>query len=416
MGAYLHLRGLAELGETSESNVSGGHLLYLSESAGTPGSLATYSGRKESNINTKISDMGYCSNFWAGQLDDVFEDLEMKTGRQDGPATRMRLHGTVQEDVRRVPKEKGLDRRGKAHSSSGKRGMIQNAYVKDRTVDNVHNDAGFQHAANVASTSGAPLDGDHGSSFTEGHIQGGGLEELGSTQSNGGSDEYMEDHSERLPDHLLIELLVRVPTRDWPAAACVKKRWAQLFKGDGLWHSALMKKWPGATSTKRWPGLIARGSSKRRYTALYVSDSLFAKDKVEGVNEVAGHVYLFLKEQLESPTPPVSYGLLHGTIIDQFLACCKTGDEAHNLASHIWIAVLDNLDESENTFHLLMRIAEEWEVFPCYPYSKSNAVQWRLFERLFTDFRDCLTQYNYFDVLTRVRNKFEMIPQTWLGY
>ena len=47
---------------------------------------------------------------------------------------------------------------------------------------------------------------------------------------------------------------------------------------------------------------------------------------------------------------------------DQFLACGKQGNIAHELASQIWLAVIDNLDDSEKTFHLLMRIVEEWEV------------------------------------------------------
>ena len=47
---------------------------------------------------------------------------------------------------------------------------------------------------------------------------------------------------------------------------------------------------------------------------------------------------------------------------DQFLACGKQGSIAHELASQIWLAVIDNLDDSEKTFHLLMRIVEEWEV------------------------------------------------------
>ena len=47
---------------------------------------------------------------------------------------------------------------------------------------------------------------------------------------------------------------------------------------------------------------------------------------------------------------------------DQFLACGKQAGTAHELASQIWLAVIDNLDDSEKTFHLLMRIVEEWEV------------------------------------------------------
>jgi len=227
------------------------------------------------------------------------------------------------------------------------------------------------------------------------------------------------DHLDKLPDHLLIEILVRVRAEDWLASACVKKRWASLFRGDGLWQTALMKRWPGAGSPKRWPGPISQGSTKRRFTALHVSSNLLAGNKSQAdvdVDEVAGHVYLFLKEQLELATPSLSYGLLHGTIIDQFLACGKKSDEAHDVASLIWVAVLGNLEETERTFHLLMRIAEEWEVFLPYPYSKSYAVQWRLFERLFTDFRDCLSQFDYMNVLSRAKHKFELIPPTWLGY
>eukprot|EP01018_Ginkgo_biloba_P027327 Gb_34077 [translate_table: standard] len=196
-----------------------------------------------------------------------------------------------------------------------------------------------------------------------------------------------------------------------------KRRCAALFRGEYLWQTALTKRWPLACREKRWPGPIGRGSSKRRYTALYVSKNIFSFSNLDGdIDELAGHVYLFLKEQLECSVTPLSYGLLHGTIIDQFLACGKARDIAHELASKVWLAVINNLEENEHTFHLLMRIAEEWEVFLPYPYSKSHAVQWRLFERLFTDFRDCLTQIDYFDVLTRAKHKFELIPPTWLGY
>ncbi|KAH8974146.1 hypothetical protein BDL97_01G086400 [Sphagnum fallax] len=71
---------------------------------------------------------------------------------------------------------------------------------------------------------------------------------------------------------------------------------------------------------------------------------------------------------------------------------------------------------SESTFHLLMCIVEEWEVFLPYPYSKSHAVQWQLFKWLFTDFRDCFSQFDYFHVLSQAKHKFELIPPAWLGY
>jgi hypothetical protein len=60
----------------------------------------------------------------------------------------------------------------------------------------------------------------------------------------------------------------------------------------------------------------------RRYTALHASDSLLTSNSAGGenacgnvVDEVVGHVYLFLKEKLELAAPSCSYGLLHGTMI-----------------------------------------------------------------------------------------------------
>lgn len=231
------------------------------------------------------------------------------------------------------------------------------------------------------------------------------------------SAEAEESGFDSLPDHLLIEVFVRLPTSDWAAASCIQKRCADLFRGESLWQVALIKRWPSVDRKKRWPGPIGRGSSKRRYTALYISKNIFSFSGLDGdTNELAGHVYLFLKEQLELSVTPLSYGLLHGTIIDQFLACGKARDTAHELASKVWLAVINSLEENEHTFHLLMRITKEWEVFLPYPYYESHAVQWRLFERLFTDFRDCLTQMDYYDVLSCAKYKFELIPPTWLGY
>ncbi|KAI3990106.1 hypothetical protein MKX01_018767 [Papaver californicum] len=113
----------------------------------------------------------------------------------------------------------------------------------------------------------------------------------------------------------------------------------------------LQNTWPLADQGDRWPGPIPRGSSKRRYEALYVSKHIFAFDGE--IDEIIGQTYLFLKEQLERSTLPPPSGILHGTIIDQFIARGKSKDKAHELASQIWLAVIDNLDESEHTFVLL---------------------------------------------------------------
>lgn len=47
---------------------------------------------------------------------------------------------------------------------------------------------------------------------------------------------------------------------------------------------------------------------------------------------------------------------------DQFIACGKSRDMAHELASIIWLAVIDNLEENEQTFDLLKRLASEGDV------------------------------------------------------
>ncbi|XP_034206598.1 uncharacterized protein LOC117620593 isoform X2 [Prunus dulcis] len=218
----------------------------------------------------------------------------------------------------------------------------------------------------------------------------------------------------KLPDHLLIEIFIRVPVSEWAQISCVKKQWANLFRGECLWQAALATTYPLANPAKRWPGPIPRGLSKRRFAALYVSKHIFSLDGE--IDEIVGHTYLFLKEQLELSTMPPSSSILHGTIIDQFIACGKSRDMAHDLASQIWLAVLDNLEENEHTFQILKRLAQEGDVFLPYPYSRSIKVQWRVFEKLFTDFRDCFDHVDYYDVLSCTKTKFQPIPSIWLGY
>ncbi|XAR49785.1 hypothetical protein NMG60_11003924 [Bertholletia excelsa] len=212
----------------------------------------------------------------------------------------------------------------------------------------------------------------------------------------------------KLPAHLLIEIFIRVPISEWMKLSCVKKQWANLFQEECLWHAALLRNFPLAGGARRWPGPIPQGLSKRRYTALYVSKTIFSLD--DELDEIVGHTYLFLKEQLEVLSMPSPVAILHGTMIDQFIACGKSTDKAHELASQIWLAVIDNLEENERTFLLLKRLAMEGDVFLPYPYSRSQKVEWRVFEKLFTDFRDCFNQEDYYDVLARAKLKFQPIP------
>ncbi|CAN6587770.1 unnamed protein product [Malus baccata var. baccata] len=164
----------------------------------------------------------------------------------------------------------------------------------------------------------------------------------------------------KLPDHLVIEIFIRVPVSEWAQISCVKKQWANLFRGELLWQAALAMTFPLASQAKRWPGPIPRGLSKRRFEALYVSKHIFSLDGE--IDEIVGHSFMFLKEQLERSTMPPSSSILHGTLIDQFIACGKSRVMAHDLASQIWLAVLDNLEENEKTFQLLKRLAQEADV------------------------------------------------------
>ncbi|CAA6675034.1 unnamed protein product [Spirodela intermedia] len=227
--------------------------------------------------------------------------------------------------------------------------------------------------------------------------------------------------SYHFPDHLLIDkIFVRVPIWDWAQDISVKKQRRSLFARNSLWQTALVRTWPFAAEGKRWPGPIPQGLSRRRYAALYVSQHVVSCDGE--LDELAGHAYLYLKEQLERSTVLPSPGVLHGTIIDQFIACGKTRDRATDqLASQIWIAVINHLEENERTFILLKHLAQRenrispWAGVPAVPYSRSYKVQWKVFEKLFVDFRDCFDRIDYFDVLARAKCKFQTIPSAWLA-
>lgn len=74
---------------------------------------------------------------------------------------------------------------------------------------------------------------------------------------------WRENLFEKLPDHLLIEIFIRVPVKDWPQICCVKKQWASVFRCECFWQAALAKNFPLADQTPRWPGPIPRGLSSR---------------------------------------------------------------------------------------------------------------------------------------------------------
>uniref|UniRef100_A0A453L5T9 Uncharacterized protein n=1 Tax=Aegilops tauschii subsp. strangulata TaxID=200361 RepID=A0A453L5T9_AEGTS len=101
---------------------------------------------------------------------------------------------------------------------------------------------------------------------------------------------------------------------------------------------------------------------------------------------------------------------------DQFIACGRTGEKAHELASNIWIAVIDNLEENQQTFMLLKHLAQEGDFFLPFPYSRSYKVLWRVFDKLFTDFRDCFNGADYHEALAGAKSRFQPVPSSWLGH
>ncbi|XP_064940965.1 uncharacterized protein LOC108953773 [Musa acuminata AAA Group] len=186
----------------------------------------------------------------------------------------------------------------------------------------------------------------------------------------------------KLPDHLLTEIFVRVPICEWSQISCVNKHRAEMFRGESLWQTAIIRTWPFAVQRARWPGPIPRGFG--------ISLSLPSNYRDSAT------IWQF-----------ASY---------QFIACGRSRDKAHELASEIWLAVINNLEENKHMFLLLKRFAQEGDLFLPFPYSRSYKVLWRVFEKLFTDFRDCLSRADFYDVLACAKSMFQPVPSTWLGY
>ncbi|CAH2047805.1 unnamed protein product [Thlaspi arvense] len=218
---------------------------------------------------------------------------------------------------------------------------------------------------------------------------------------------------EKLQEDLLIEIFIRVPISEWEQISSVRKQWANLFRGECFWQAALNRTFPFATKTQRWIGPIRRGLNKRRFVALYISRNILRVDI--DIDEMLGHISLFLKDQLQLSTTPAS-GVLHGTLIDQLIVCGKSKEEADELPTKIWLALLDNLEDTKHTFVVLKSIAQEYDGFLPYPYSRPIKVQWKVFEKLFVDFHDLLDHSEYCDLIGIAKKKFQTLPHLWLGY
>ena len=120
----------------------------------------------------------------------------------------------------------------------------------------------------------------------------------------------------KVPEDVVIEILVRGGIREWEQISCVKKQWASLFRCDCecFWQAALSFYYPHQLPLPpppTWPVPLPN-NSKRRFIALYISQHIFASDPP---HEILGHTYLFLKDQLQPSIMPPHSGILHGTII-----------------------------------------------------------------------------------------------------
>ena len=71
------------------------------------------------------------------------------------------------------------------------------------------------------------------------------------------------DPFDHLPDHVTIDVLVRLPVSCWVSVACVRKKWASLFRSEMLWQLALEYHWPCVARIRKWPGPIGCTSNKR---------------------------------------------------------------------------------------------------------------------------------------------------------
>lgn len=49
-------------------------------------------------------------------------------------------------------------------------------------------------------------------------------------------------------------------------------------------------------------------------------------------------------------------------MVDQLTVCGKSKEEADELATKIWLALLDNLEDTKHTFIVLKSIAQEYDV------------------------------------------------------
>jgi hypothetical protein len=99
----------------------------------------------------------------------------------------------------------------------------------------------------------------------------------GKMQMNDGTCSYIDDPAklgegkrlssgdpfDHLPDHVMIEVLIRLPVPCWVSVACVRKKWASLFRSEMLFLSALAYRWPYIAQIRKWPGPIGCTSHKR---------------------------------------------------------------------------------------------------------------------------------------------------------
>ena len=102
---------------------------------------------------------------------------------------------------------------------------------------------------------------------------------------------------------------------------------------------------------KLWQIIVLNDSSfaYRRFTALYISTHIFSLE--DEMDEIVGHTYLFLKEQLEISIMPAPSTILHGTIIgahQNIIFCRSSFSNFHSFV----MSILEKLIELDYVYVL----------------------------------------------------------------
>ncbi|PHT47136.1 hypothetical protein CQW23_11344 [Capsicum baccatum] len=217
---------------------------------------------------------------------------------------------------------------------------------------------------------------------------------------------YRSMLSRRTLLYVRFQIICLLKLSDWPTLSRVNKQLAHLFRQDLFWTAALslhVNPWPGPIpqAFTNWPFhfIIIKSILLLLLPLTFVSGDIantsFHSVKIwmmrGNILEESGEPDLAqnnvpsktavrnkeddeikeLRQQWNGDNMKVGMPASCNTFMadnlkeinekgsnDQFIACGKSRDTAHELASTIWLAVVDNLEENEHTFNLL-----NWRIF-----------------------------------------------------